>query len=177
MEKNLFVAETSTAYGGGAPKLSDRFVAGFLWLDKLGYSASTGVNVVTRQSLFGGNYAMIGSDLIPNPDWWVSIVYKKFVSEKVLKLSPIPLEYLRLYAHCTPKKAWTSRVPAITIYGINLANFPVHVTIQGIPVFHRNAKVYLYALTSDKLQSRYVKIILHENRLCNISFQFSFLGL
>ncbi|XP_043601188.1 heparanase-like [Bombus pyrosoma] len=154
----MWLSETSTAYGGGAPKLSDRFVAGFLWLDKLGYSASTGVNVVTRQSLFGGNYAMIGSDLIPNPDWWVSIVYKKFVSEKVLKLSPISLEYLRLYAHCTPKKAWTGRVPAITIYGINLANFPVHVTIQGIPVFHKNAKVYLYALTSDKLQSRTIKI-------------------
>lgn len=149
--------------------MSDRFVAGFLWLDKLGYSAITGLNVVTRQSLFGGNYAMIGPDLIPNPDWWVSVIFKKFVSEKVLRLST-SLEYLRFYAHCTPKKAWIGKVSAITIYGSNLANFSVPISIQGIPIFHRNAKAFLYVLTSDSLQSRYVIIISYKNKLCNVYF-------
>ncbi|XP_043517824.1 heparanase-like [Frieseomelitta varia] len=153
----MWLSETSTAYGGGAPELSDRFVAGFLWLDKLGYSAIAGLNVVTRQSLFGGNYAMIGPDLIPNPDWWVSVIFKKFVSEKVLRLST-SLEYLRFYAHCTPKKAWIGKVSAITIYGSNLANFSVPISIQGIPIFHRNAKAFLYVLTSDSLQSRTIKV-------------------
>ncbi|KAK1125195.1 hypothetical protein K0M31_006535 [Melipona bicolor] len=153
----MWLSETSTAYGGGAPELSDRFVAGFLWLDKLGYSAIAGLNVVTRQSLFGGNYAMIGPDLMPNPDWWVSVIYKKFVSEKVLRLST-SLEYLRFYAHCTPKKAWIGKVSAITVYGSNLANFSVPISIQGIPIFHRNAKAFLYVLTSDSLQSRTIKL-------------------
>lgn len=146
-------------------------MAGFLWLDKLGYSAIAGLNVVTRQSLFGGNYAMIGSDLMPNPDWWVSVIYKKFVSEKVLRLST-SLEYLRFYAHCTPKTAWIGKVSAITIYGSNLANFSVPVSIQGIPVFHRNAKAFLYVLTSDSLQSRYVIIIFYKNKLCNVYFNY-----
>ncbi|XP_076301398.1 heparanase [Lasioglossum baleicum] len=156
----MWLSETSTAYGGGAPELSDRFVAGFLWLDKLGYSASTGVNVVTRQSLFGGNYAMIGPDLIPNPDWWVSVVYKQFVSEKVLKISsPNDLGGIRLYAHCTPEKALINRVPAFTIYGVNIYKVPTKIIIHGIlPILRKGAKIFFYALTSDHLQSRVIKM-------------------
>ncbi|XP_054001541.1 heparanase-like [Hylaeus anthracinus] len=156
----MWLSETSTAYGGGAPELSDRFVGGFLWLDKLGYSASTGLNVVTRQSLFGGYYAMVGPDLIPNPDWWISVMYKQFVSEKVLKLTSLNnSDRVRLYAHCTSKKALISRVSAITIYGVNINKVSVHITIQGIySALHRNAKIFLYAFTSDNLQSRDIKM-------------------
>ncbi|XP_017889538.1 heparanase-like isoform X2 [Ceratina calcarata] len=155
----MWLSETSTAFGGGAPELSDRFVAGFLWLDKLGYSASAGINVVTRQSLFGGNYAMIGPDLLPNPDWWVSVIYKQLVSEKVLQLSSVDHEsYVRLYAHCTPESALISRVSAITIYGVNIEKFPVSINIKGIPIFEKSAKVFMYALTSNDLQSRTIKM-------------------
>lgn len=128
-----------------------------MWLDKLGYSAKSGVNVVIRQSLFGGNYAMIGSDLLPNPDWWISVIYKQFVSEKVLKImSPISSKYLKIYAHCTPKASYINSVPAITIYGMNLGKTSTKILIQGI--FHklnRNVKIFLYSLTSDDLTSRY----------------------
>ncbi|XP_078053215.1 heparanase [Augochlora pura] len=156
----MWLSETSTAFGGGAPGLSDRFVAGFLWLDKLGYSASTGVNSVTRQSLFGGNYAMVGPNLMPNPDWWVSVLYKHFVSERVLKItSPNDLEGVRLYAHCTPEKALINRVPAITIYGININKVPSVIIIRGIvPILDKNAKLFVYALTSDYLQSKDIKM-------------------
>ncbi|XP_015439396.1 PREDICTED: heparanase-like [Dufourea novaeangliae] len=156
----MWLSETSTAYGGGAPELSNRFVAGFLWLDKLGYSASAGLNVVTRQSLFGGNYAMVGPDLMPNPDWWLSIVYKHFVSEKVLKLISLNnFDCVRLYAHCTPEKVLISRVSAITIYGVNINEVSTHVIIHGVlPILHKNAKIFLYTLTSDDLQSRLIKM-------------------
>ncbi|KAL6262659.1 hypothetical protein P5V15_005452 [Pogonomyrmex californicus] len=157
---SMWLSETSTAFGGGAPGLSDRFVAGFLWLDKLGYSAKAGLNVVTRQSLFGGDYAMVSTNLMPNPDWWISVFYKQFVSEKVLKLiTPNNFGYVRLYAHCTAKKALIARVPAVTIYGMNMGKTFAHVDIPEL--FSQPSKImkiFYYALTADALQSSEIKL-------------------
>lgn len=63
----LTAGETGSAYGGGAPGLSDRYVAGFLWLDKLGMAARLGVDVVVRQSLSGGNYGLLDPEMEPLP--------------------------------------------------------------------------------------------------------------
>lgn len=127
-----------------------------MWLDKLGYSASSGVDVVTRQSFFGGNYALVSPALTPNPDWWVSVAYKKFVSDKVLKIeTPNNFGPLRLYAHCTPANALSDGIPAVTIYGVNLNKYPVRITIQmSYPELNKYDNLYLYTLTADELQSR-----------------------
>lgn len=156
----MWLSETSTAFGGGAPGLSDRFVAGFLWLDKLGYSARAGLNVVTRQSLFGGDYAMVSPNLTPNPDWWVSVFYKQFVSEKVLQLvTPDNFGYVRLYAHCTPKEALFARVPAVTLYGMNINKIAAYVNIPQLFIqSNKTMKILYYSLTADSLQSREIKL-------------------
>jgi heparanase 1 len=148
----LFTAETSSAYGGGAPELSNRFIAGFLWLDKLGYSAKAGVQVVIRQSLFGGNYAMINQNLDPNPDWWVALIFKQFVSNKVLNLNaPDNFGKIRLYAHCALKQTFLSDMSTVVIYGVNLNKVQKKIYIQGPP---NKSKIFSYILTSDNLQSR-----------------------
>lgn len=47
--------------------LSDRYIATFFWLDKLGVAAKTGLDVVVRQTLFQGHYALVDKNLEPNP--------------------------------------------------------------------------------------------------------------
>ncbi|XP_050829707.1 heparanase isoform X2 [Serinus canaria] len=82
-DKKVWLGETSSAYGGGAPRLSNTYVAGFMWLDKLGLSARQGIDVVMRQVFFGaGTYHLVDANFEPLP---VSLH---------LKLSRVPLHGL-----------------------------------------------------------------------------------
>ncbi len=46
---------------------SGAFVAGFMWLDKLGLAARYGVSIVARQDLFDMAYALISANGVPTP--------------------------------------------------------------------------------------------------------------
>ncbi|KAK2176167.1 hypothetical protein NP493_678g01053 [Ridgeia piscesae] len=99
----LWLGETSTAWGGGAEGLSNAYVAGFMWLDKLGISAMTGISLVVRQTFYGGHYSLIDRYLQPLPDYWLSLLFKRLVGSKVLNVTtPVRDRHtLRVYAHCT----------------------------------------------------------------------------
>lgn len=47
--------------------MSDRFIATFLWLDKLGLGATLGMDVIIRQTIFDSNYGLLDENYIPNP--------------------------------------------------------------------------------------------------------------
>uniref|UniRef100_A0A1B6L5Y3 Uncharacterized protein n=1 Tax=Graphocephala atropunctata TaxID=36148 RepID=A0A1B6L5Y3_9HEMI len=64
----LWIAESGSASGGGVAGVSDRFAASFSLLDRLGVCARRGLNLVVRQSLYAGHYALIHrTTLRPNP--------------------------------------------------------------------------------------------------------------
>ena len=65
--QDLWVGETSSTYGGGTANASAGFVAGFMWLDKLGLAANLGHKVVCRQVFAHSKYSVIGEDNLPNP--------------------------------------------------------------------------------------------------------------
>ena len=60
-----------------AKALYFRYASTYSWLDKLGQAALHNYKVVIRQTFYHGCYAMIGEDLNPNPDFWISALYKK----------------------------------------------------------------------------------------------------
>ncbi|XP_027710250.1 heparanase [Vombatus ursinus] len=123
--KKIWLGETSSAYGGGAPKLSDTYTAGFLWLDKLGLSAKMGIEGVMRQVLFGaGNYHLVDGNFDPMPDYWLSLLFKQLVGTKVLTASvKSPDEgKLRLYLHCTNSNHPKYKEGDLTLYVLNLHN-------------------------------------------------------
>ena len=106
-----WLGETSSAYDGGGKNLSDTFVAGYLWLDKLGVSALYGLDVVVRQEIYGSyqigeisSYSLINMAMRPNPDYWLTFLYKKIVGRQIFNLTFTPSnENLRIYAASTTK--------------------------------------------------------------------------
>ncbi|XP_046571543.1 heparanase-like [Haliotis rubra] len=113
----VWIGETASAFGGGAEGLSDAYVAGFMWLDKLGLSALYGVKGVFRQSFYKGSYALLDLDTLgPKPcesifltigghctmlhltvvlfscvlvtlDYWLTLLYKRLVGKQVFHVT------------------------------------------------------------------------------------------
>lgn len=120
--KKIWLGETSAAWNSGAKSLSNAFIAGFLWLDKLGMAARYDVQVVLRQDFYGNNYGLIDlNTLDPNPDYWLSILYKKLVGTKVLDAVIMePKGHVRVYAHCTNRKRTGYPPGSVTVFALNV---------------------------------------------------------
>ncbi|CAL8322612.1 unnamed protein product [Lota lota] len=133
-----WLGESSSAYGGGAEGLSDAFVAGFMWLDKLGLAAKMGLDVVIRQVLIGsGTYHLVDDNLDPLPDYWLSLLYKRLVGPEVLMVNTLPVAGLqnqrkkvRVYLHCADRNRGYSK-GAITLMAMNLGARPSRLTLPA----------------------------------------------
>ena len=122
----LWLGETSSFSGGGSAGVSDRFAAGFIWLDKLGLAAKLGVPMVFRQTLRSNedslppmSYGLLSSNILPHADYWNSLLHKRLMGQRVLDLelsveakpgsAAVDARKVRAYAHCT------SIVPSVTL--------------------------------------------------------------
>uniref|UniRef100_A0AAY5KDK9 Heparanase n=1 Tax=Esox lucius TaxID=8010 RepID=A0AAY5KDK9_ESOLU len=148
--KKVWLGETSSAFGGGAQGLSDTFVAGFMWLDKLGLGANLGLDVVIRQVLIGsGTYQLVDDNLDPLPDYWLSLLYKGLVGPEVLliKASSRKTKRVRVYLHCTNKKSASYRRGAVTLFALNMSKSPAMITL---PAALSNSTAEAFVLQSDQ---------------------------
>lgn len=152
-----WLGETSSAYGGGASGLSDRYVAGFMWLDKLGLAARLKHEVVVRQTFFGGNYALLDKNLDPNPDFWLSLLHKRLVGVKVLDVSGQTEEKrkVRVYSHCS-----SSQYPmgSVTLFALNVhLDEPVVLKLNG-ELKGKDVDVYLLTPENGDLLTKTVRL-------------------
>ncbi|XP_075705933.1 heparanase [Rhinoderma darwinii] len=151
--KLVWLGETSSAYGGGSPGLSNTYIDGFMWLDKLGMSAKLGIDVVMRQALFGaGSYNLVDSDFEPLPDYWLSLLFKKLVGSIVLNASfksskNVNVEKMRVYLHCTNINNPKYKVGDVTLFAMNLLN---HTQEMQLPIFLSGKFVDEYLLLPGK---------------------------
>ena len=134
--KELWLGETSAAYGGGAEGLSDTFVNGFMWLDKLGITSVLGVDMVVRQTFFGGRYALLDNNFDPRPDYWLTLLYKRLVGNLVLRVTIQTSEahgnQFRVYCHCTNNMRSGYARGSVVLYFINLHHIHQRVFIGNL---------------------------------------------
>ncbi|KAB0798971.1 hypothetical protein PPYR_06851 [Photinus pyralis] len=150
-KKSMWLGETSSAFGGGAPGLSNTFVATFIWLDKLGLAARQGIDLVIRQALFGGNYSLLDSDLNPLPDWWLSIIYKKLVGRRVAPCKIFAPAEVRLYCHCARKVFQGTK--SVVLFGLNVKD-----SAENVKIAEYAGDVWEYRLSAKYLTSKKMQL-------------------
>ncbi|CAD5122140.1 DgyrCDS10588 [Dimorphilus gyrociliatus] len=151
----LWLGETSSAFSGGAPGLSDVYVASFFWLDKLGVAAKLGLKKVARQQMLGGHYSLFDQQMNPNIDYWTSVLYKRLVGSAVFNTSTVPSKPgIRAYSHCSSKKYWNFPQGSLTFYAVNINNEPSHIHFGT-----ESKEMLVFQLTSaSDLKSKYAKL-------------------
>ncbi|KAL3863623.1 hypothetical protein ACJMK2_005373 [Sinanodonta woodiana] len=159
-DTRVWLGETSSASGGGAKGLSDTYIAGFMWLDKLGVAAKYGVDVVLRQSFYSGHYSLLDhNDCSPNPDYWLTLLYKNLVGRTVLNVtSSDASRHLRVYAHCTNIKRTQYKPGSVTIYLMNLHKKET-VKVEILNFLSENVDFYLLQpVPSTNVKSKYISL-------------------
>jgi heparanase 1 len=132
----VIIGETSSAYDGGAPGLSDSFAATFGWVDKLGLTSRMGVQRVVRQQLCcGSTYDVLGDrGHSPRPDYWATVLWKRLMGRRVLSVEGDGESgrTVRTYAHCLSRAgAGPGASGGVALAIINLQNSTASVTIHA----------------------------------------------
>ncbi|KAK0041495.1 heparanase [Biomphalaria pfeifferi] len=148
--KPLRLTETSSASGGGVLNLSDTFVAGFTWMDKLGQSALHNITKIFRHSYFGGIYSLINKKLKPNPDYYLTLMFKRYVEGPVFTVKANRPRHIRIYANC----AREYRPGSLVIYLMNLSDLKEYINLTSFST--QTVSVFRFTAYEDDLQSKRV---------------------
>ncbi|XP_067658868.1 heparanase-like [Haliotis asinina] len=163
----VWLGETSSCYDGGAPGISDRYVAGFLWLDKLGIAARMGLKAVLRQDFYAGSYALIDTDTFdPLPDYWLTVLYKRLVGGGVFSVAAsVDNSTIRAYAHCTKPSSYYGYAPgSVTMYFLLPTD---NTTSMTFPQFPEQPVDVFWLTPVDGLTSKSVALNNNQIKLVN----------
>ncbi|BCE03786.1 hypothetical protein [Marinicellulosiphila megalodicopiae] len=127
-ETILWLGETGASQCGGTEKLTDRFGSSLWWLAHLGTAAKTGNQTIIRQSLIGGDYALLryNGHYSPTPDYWASVLWQKLMGAKGFNVKMTGAEeQIQSFAHCHPTKSNT-----LTLLLVNLKNKDIQIELD-----------------------------------------------
>ncbi|PPR82044.1 hypothetical protein GOBAR_AA38670 [Gossypium barbadense] len=84
-QSGAWVSESGGALHGSAKDLSPTFADGFWYLDQLGMASNYNHKVFCRQTLIGGNDALLNTTTsIPNPDYYGALLWHWLMGSTVL---------------------------------------------------------------------------------------------
>lgn len=116
-DTEVWMGETGHALCGGEPGISDRFASSLWWMDALGQLARTGHHQVVRQTLIGGDYGLLRKgDGLPNPDYWATLIWNRYMGPDVFLPVSAGSEKLRLYMHSASTAEYKHAVLIINLH-------------------------------------------------------------
>lgn len=131
----LWVGESAMAWHSGREGVTDTFLSSPWWVSALGMLANTHSGFC-RQTLIGGRYELVNKTTrTPNPDFYVALLWKKVMGEKVLKASVVGSALVRAFSHCLP----AGSPPGV---GVTIVNFSSNTTAE-VPLPAAPWKYYL----------------------------------
>ncbi|CAA0820645.1 Heparanase-like protein 3 [Striga hermonthica] len=155
-----WIGESGGVYNSGRDGITNTFLFSFWYLDHMATAAVYDTKVYCRQTLVGGNYALLDTTtFIPNPDYYSALLWHRLMGTRVLMTSYKGTKDLRAYAHCAKQS------DGITVLLINLSGDTIVKTKVGLrklmeplPPNHEQAYREEYHLSpmDGNLQSRTV---------------------
>ncbi|KAG4181759.1 hypothetical protein ERO13_A09G003460v2 [Gossypium hirsutum] len=124
-QSGAWVSESGGALQGGAIDVSPTFADGFWYFDQLGMASTYNHKVFCRQTLIGGNYALLNTTtFIPNPDYYGAVLWHRLMGSIVLAVTQVSNPNLR---------------PGVSIIFINLSkDSSFDVTLSSYEHHRRN---------------------------------------
>lgn len=120
-----------------------------------------GHGAVCRQNIFGSGYGLVDtsdwSNLTPNPDFYLGLLWKRVMGTRVLQAASSSRQ-VRAYAHCHPARNGTVTVAYLNL---NDATTTVEIDLKGssMPTGRLGTPSdILYALSADSLTADVVRL-------------------
>ncbi|XP_071488071.1 heparanase-like [Diadema antillarum] len=162
-----WLGETSSVTTGGLRHASSRFVAGFLLLNNLGLAAKMNIGVFIYWNIFGNSYSLITMDERPAALYWVCLLHKRLVGQKVLSLAldvdadvkgaSDRQRYVRVFAHCT-SDASSYEAGSLTIIAMNMMNDTTALLRLTGDLARKNVDEYVLTPQGGDLTAEYVQL-------------------
>ncbi|KAJ4713128.1 Heparanase-like protein [Melia azedarach] len=145
LDPRLLEQQSGGAYNSGGRQVSNTFVNSFWYLDQLGMASMYNTKVYCRQTLIGGNYALLNTTtFVPNPDYYSALLWHRLIGKGVLSVATDSSPFLRSYAHCSKGRG------GITLLLINLSNQTDYI----VSVQNKKAVAWVGGKASDEHLTR-----------------------
>ena len=145
---DLWLGEGALHASSGVNGITNTFVSSLWYAHTLGQLARTGVGILSRQTLLGGDYELINRTTgAPNPDFYVALLWHDLVGSEVLNVTMESdclrngtdptgecAESLRVHAHrgSANNSQWGSTVVVILTNFSNKSAFSVDLSSSGL---------------------------------------------
>jgi heparanase 1 len=142
-----WVGETAMAWHSGRDNTTNSYLSGPWYINALGSLAATH-SVHCRQTLLGGYYELVDRfSITPNPDYFLALLWKRTMGERVLATASSLPEQVLAYAHCA---AGGGGAVAVAFVNLNATDsFSVSLLGAGLPLVPRSEYVLTPAAADD----------------------------